>query len=125
MKRIIFGACLAAAVLVPALAMAQDHAIHADSPKASLTIEQPLTIANTQIVPGEYKFQCRHLGGTDMLVVTNAETGKEVARVPCRRVELQNKIAESQFKVSTASGTRTLVSLRIKGEMVEHVLITD
>lgn len=125
MKRIFFGACLVAAVLAPARAMAQDHAGHPDSPKAALTIEQPLTIGNTMIAPGEYRFQCRHIGDRDMLVVTNAETGKEVARVPCKRLDLQSKTKESQFNVSTATGSRTLVSLRIKGETVEHVVITD
>jgi hypothetical protein len=125
MKRIIFGACVAAAVLlVPALAMAQ-HPVHADSPKATLTLEQPLKIGNTVVPIGEYKFQCRHIGDTDMLFVTNAESGKEVARVPCRRQELQSKTKESQFTVSSASGTRTLVSLKIKGETVEHVIVTD
>ena len=126
MKRIIFGACLAAAVIfAPARAMAQDHAIHPDSPKAALTIEQPLTIGNTMIAPGEYRFQCRQIGDRDMLVVTNAETGREVARVPCKRLDLQSKTKESQFNVSTATGSRTLVSLRIKGETVEHVVIAD
>lgn len=128
MKRIIFGACLAAVVLVaPTRTMAQDHnmVVPADSPKATLTIEEPLAIGNTVIPAGEYKFQCRHFGNKDMLVVTKAENNKEVARVPCKRQELQSKTTESQFNVTTATGTRTLVSLRIKGETVEHVVVTD
>lgn len=126
MKRIILGACAAAVVmLAPALAIAQTHEAHADSPKASLTIDQPLAVGSTVIATGEYKFQCRHLGDKDMLVVTDAVTGKEVARVPCKRQELDSKTKQSQFNISSASGKRTLLSLKIKGESVEHIVITD
>ena len=125
MKHVIVSVCGAIALLAaPAIALAQ-YPVHADSPKATLSVSQPLTVGNTLLPVGEYTFECRHIGDTEMLVVTNTDTHKEVARVPCKPQTLVSKVLMSEFHITTVDGARKLRSLRIKGEAVEHVIVTD
>ena len=112
-------------VAVPVLALAQPpHAMN--SPKAELQLTEPLVVGSVTLKPGEYKFQCKKIGEQEFLVVTSADDGREVARVPCRPEELQKKIELSEFRsVPRPDGIHALTSLRIKGETVAHRVVTD
>jgi hypothetical protein len=45
-------------------------------------------------------------------------------RVPCEREILNDKVTETQLRVTTSGdGAQTLQSVRIKGEVVAHRLI--
>jgi hypothetical protein len=114
-----------ATVALPALASAQPrHSMN--SPKADLQITEPLAVGSETLQPGEYKFQCKRIGEQEFLVVTSADDGREVARVPCRPEELQKKIVISEFRsVPRPDGIHALTSLRIKGETVAHRVVTD
>ena len=123
MKRLVFVACASLAILVfPVLADAQ-HA-HADSPRITLTVTKSLAVGTTILRPGAYKFQCRTFDGRTFLVVTSVETGKELARVPCVEETLDAKVTDSDFRSRPLEdGTRTLLSVRIKGEAVAHRVV--
>lgn len=127
MKKMIAAFALVAASLLPVRAIAQtahDHA--ADSPKATIAVEQDLVVGTTVLKPGEYKFQCRTFNDKTFLVVTNAETGKEVARVACVKEALNAQVTDTQFRsVARADGKRVLVSLKIRGEAVAHNVVVD
>jgi len=114
-----------AAVALPALASAQPpHAVN--SPKAELQVTEPLAVGSETLKPGEYKFQCKRIGEQEFLVITSADNGREVARVPCRPEELQMKIELSEFRsVPRPDGIHALTSLRIKGETVAHRVVTN
>ncbi len=114
-----------ATVALPALASAQPpHAVN--SPKAELQVTEPLAVGSETLKPGEYKFQCKRIGEQEFLVVTSADDGREVARVPCRPEELQKKIELSEFRsVPRPDGIHALTSLRIKGETVAHRVVTN
>ena len=120
MKRLMFVACASLAVLVfPVRADAQ-HA-HADSPRITLTVTKSLAVGPTILQPGAYKFQCRTFDGRTFLVVTSVETGKELARVRCVEETLGAKVTDSDYRsFLLENGTRTLMSVRIKGEAVAH-----
>jgi hypothetical protein len=126
MKRIITLTCgLLAILAMPAIAAAQPaHA--ANSPKADFRVMEPLIVGDTTLAPGEYKFQCKRIGDKEFLVVTSADEGNEVARVPCRPEDLQTKIDVSDFRSTLRpDGTHVLTAVRIKGEMVAHRLVLD
>jgi len=128
MKKLIAAAALVAVFLLPARAFAQatphDHAV--DSPKVLIVVTQPLVIGTSILKPGDYKFQCRNFGGKTFLVVSAAETGKEIVRVPCVREMLEGAVPETQFSsIAREDGKRELTSVRIKGESVAHRLVTD
>ena len=126
MKRIISLACGALAMLaIPAFASAQ--ATHpGNSPKADFHLTESLVVGTTTLAAGDYKFQCKHIDGQEFLVVTSADDGREVARVPCRPEELQKKVEMSDFRsISGPSGVHQLTAVRIKGEMVSHRLVLD
>ena len=79
MKKMIAALVLVAVSLLPARAFAQATHDHlADSPKATIVVSQPLVVGTTILQPGEYKFQCRTFNNRTFLVVTVAETGKEL-----------------------------------------------
>ena len=123
MKRLVFVACASLAVLVfPVRADAQ-HA-HADSPKITLTVAKSLAVGTTILQPGAYKFQCRTFDGRTFLVVTSVETGKELARVPCVEETLDATVTDSDYRsLPLKDGTRTLTSVRIKGEAFAHRVV--
>jgi len=120
------AAAVFAVAAMPATAVAQaDHLMLKDSPKTELTLTEPLAVANTVLKPGTYKFQCRvFAGGKTFLVVTVAQTGKEVVRTPCVRETLDSRIANSSFWTTIgANGHRTLTRVGIEGESVTHRLL--
>ena len=125
MKKMIAAFMLVAASLLPVRAIAQTAHDHPyDSPKATISVEKDLVVGTTVLKTGEYKFQCRTLEGKTFLVVTDAQTGKELARVPCVRETLDAQVTDTQFRsVVRQDGTRVLVSLRIKGEAFAHNLV--
>ena len=120
MKRLIFATCLLAALAFPLRAFSQvPHT--ADSRKADLHLSSSLVVGTTTLRAGDYLFQCRHIDGKDFLVVTSAENGKEVARVPCRAEALDSKASTTEFRsTKSADGTNTLTAVRIKGESIAH-----
>ena len=124
MKQVI--AALAAVVLLAMPVRAFAQPAHADSPKATVFITQTLLVGSAILLPGEYKVQCRMFEGKTFLIVTASDNGKEVARVPCEREILSDKVTETQLRVTTAgSGAQTLQSVRIKGELVAHRLLAE
>jgi hypothetical protein len=123
MKRLVLVVCAMLAVLIyPLRAIAQPA--HADSPKTTLILSEALAVGPTMLQPGEYRFQCRMFDGKTFLVVTSAETGKEITRVPCVEEMLDKKVTDSDFRsLLRADGTRALTVVRIKGEMVAHRVV--
>ena len=124
MKRLALVVCAAAAVLAfPVRALAQP--VHpADSPKTTLTLSEDLAVGNITLKPGEYRFQCRTFEGKTFLVVSSVETGKEIARVPCVRESLAEKVKESEFVMTQLpTGMRKLTLVRIKNDMAAHRLV--
>jgi hypothetical protein len=123
MKRLLLVACASLAVLLlPVAASAQPA--HADSPNVAVTVPQPIVVGNTMLQPGEYRFQCRTFLGKTFLVVTSAETRKEITRVPCVREMLNEKLSSSELHTQIDSGgKRTLTAVRLKGEMVSHRIV--
>ncbi len=123
MKKLLLVASAAIAMLaLPVSALAQ--ADHADSVKTTLIVTQAVAAGPTTLQPGEYKFQCRMLDGKTFLVVTFADSGKEVARVPCVKETLDAKVSASEMRSLTRQdGTRQLTSVRIKGETVSHRVV--
>jgi hypothetical protein len=123
MKRLLLAVCTLVVVLVPLRAAAQMPAA-ADSPKVTITVEKPTLVGMTMLQPGDYKFQCRHVDGKSFLVITAAAGSKEIARVPCEEEVLSQKVADSELRsLVRPDGTRTLQSVRIKGETVGHRLV--
>jgi hypothetical protein len=126
MMKIISVLCgVLATVAVPAFASAQPpHAVN--SSKAEFQLTEPLAVGGETLKPGDYKFQCKKIGEQEFLVVTSADDGREVARVPCRPEELQKKTEISEFRsVPRPDGIHALSSVRIKGETVAHRVVTD
>ncbi len=124
MKRIVavLGGVLAMLVL-PTLASAQ--AVHsANSPRADLLLTEPLVVGSATLSPGDYRFQCKRIGEQEFLVVTSAEDGREVARVPCKPEALEKKVDISDFRsVAGPDGVHSLTAVRIKGESMAHRVI--
>jgi hypothetical protein len=123
MKRLLIVlSCAAAVLFLSTPAIAQSAHVHGG--KARLQVSTPLQVGSTTIQPGDYKFQCRNIDGTDYLVVTFAATGKEAARVPCKPEMLDKKVSESVFlTVLDPGGTKKLVEVRIKGETIAHAVV--
>ena len=127
MKALMLVAVAAFALAVmPTTAVAQTgHSMLKDSPKVELTIDYALAVGNTVLKPGTYKFQCRVVNGKTFLVVTVADTGREVARTPCVREEVDVPIENPSFWTSEgANGVRMLTRVGITGEKVTHRLVT-
>jgi hypothetical protein len=123
MRSVILAACTALVVLLPFRAVAQEPAHDVDSPRVTITVDNPTLVGDTMIKPAQYKFQCRHFDGKSFLVVTN-ENNKEVARVPCTQEALGQKIENSELHaIVRADGLRSLQSVRIKGETVAHRIV--
>jgi hypothetical protein len=123
MKSLMFAVCAVAVVFFPLRAAAQGPA-HADSPKVTISVSNPTLVGTTVLKPGDYKFQCRHFDGKSFLVVTEAETGKEVVRVQCQEESLDQKIVDSELRsILRPDGKRVLRSVRIKGETIGHQIV--
>lgn len=124
MTRIISFAC-AVVALFAIQARAADQAGKANSPKAEFKVSQELVVGTVTLKPGTYRFQCWMVGDDEFLVVTNDE-GKEVVRVPCKPSELTAKIDYSDFRFTRRpDGASALTGVRIRGEKVEHRVVTD
>jgi hypothetical protein len=126
MRSAVLAACFALTFAAfPQVAAAQaDH--HANSPKSEFHLSQPLTVGTTTLTVGDYKFQCLRIDGADFLVVTSADDGKEVARVPCKPEDLVAKVRMSDLRtVPDGRGGRALVAVRIRGEMVAHRVVSN
>jgi hypothetical protein len=112
-----------AAVAWPFRAAAAQDPAHADSPRVSITVDNPTLVGATLVKPGSYKFQCRHFDGKTFLVVTDAGN-KEIVRVPCEQETLSQKNENSELRsLLRPDGQRVLQSVRIKGEIVAHRLV--
>ena len=127
MKKMIAAFALVAASLLPVRAIAQSAHDHPyDSPKATISVEKELVVGTTVLKPGDYKFQCRTFNDKTFLVVTSAETGKELVRVPCVKETLNAPVSDTQFRsVARPDGKRVLVSVRIRGEAFAHNVVVD
>jgi hypothetical protein len=127
MKRFLLITCSALAFLALAARVPAQttEPAHGDSPKADLNLTEPLLVGTTTLQPGEYRYQCKHIDGKNFLVITAAENGKEMARVPCRPETLKGKVNTSDYRSVVKDGKRMLTSVRLKGETVAHVVITD
>jgi hypothetical protein len=121
MRSLILALCTAVVVLLPYRAAAQDPAHAVDSPRVTITVDNPTLVGDTMIKPGQYKFQCKHVDGKSFLVVSSSENNKEVARVPCTQEAMPQKIENSELHaIVRADGLRSLQSVRIKGETIAH-----
>jgi hypothetical protein len=124
MRSLMLAACAAALVLVPV--RAAQNAAHADSPRVTISVDHPTQVGDTVLKPGDYRFQCRHLADKTFLVVSRADSGKEVVRVPCREEALPQKIADSELRVVVQpDGSSALQSIRIKGETLAHRIVAN
>jgi hypothetical protein len=120
MKSLMLVVCAAVAVLLPTRAAAQDPA-HGDSPRVTITVEHPTQAGPVVLKPGDYRFQCRHIDGKTFLVITQSGKSDEIARIPCTEEALNGKAPYSEMRAVLApDGTRTLQSVRIKGETIGH-----
>lgn len=126
MKLVALAAAVALTIVAfPNVAAAQaDH--HANSKKAEIHLSSPLTVGTTTLKVGDYKFQCVRIDGVDFLVVTSADDGKEVARVPCTPEPLMDKPSVSDMRtVPDGAGGRVLAAVRIRGEIIAHRVVTN
>lgn len=120
--------CLAVAILgvvaIQARAADQTAAGKANSPKAEFQITHDILVGTTMLKAGTYKFQCMMFGDAEFLVVTSADTNKEVARVPCTPEQLQDKVNFSDFRFTKRpDGVAELTAVRIRGEKVAHKVV--
>ena len=122
MKNLTLALCAALAVLLPVRAAAQT--MEHDSPKVTISVASPTLVGTTVLKAGDYRFQCKHVGGKSFLVVSEVGTGKELVRVPCEQEALPAKIVNSELRsIVRPDGTRALQSVRIKGEAVGHRVV--
>jgi hypothetical protein len=126
MKRMLIATVGALALLAfPSVGSAQTERV-ANSKKADFHLSQALTIGTETLKPGDYRFQCIKINGEDLLVVTSEETGREVARVPCKMEMLPAKTDVNELRtVSKADGSSVLSAVRIKGETVAHRVLMN
>jgi hypothetical protein len=121
MKRTLVATVAAFVVMAfPAVGSAQTEHHVANSKKADFHVSQALAVGNETLKPGDYRFQCVKINGEDMLIVTSADTGKEVARVPCKMEQLDKKTEVSELRTVTKAGANALSAVRIKGETIAH-----
>ena len=123
MKTLIAASAFVALVALPGLASAQEHHT-AKSPKSDLHVSTSIIVGDKTLKPGDYKFQCVDIDGTQFLVVKD-EDGEEVARVPCAAETLPAKVSTSEFRSVTRDGKLYLSSVRIKGETIAHRVVLN
>jgi hypothetical protein len=121
MKRLILSIGATAAMLaLPALASAQPGHSE-DSKKVDLHVSRTLAVGATVLKEGDYKVQCKFIDGQHVLVVTSADDGSEVARVPCTPEMLDGKPTLTEFRsIIRPDGTSALSAVRIKGDQNGH-----
>ena len=125
MNRFLVACGVVAMLAFPLFASAQDT--HTGPSKtADFHLSASLTVGTTTLKPGDYKFQCLFIDGAHYMIVKDMDNGKEVARVPCTPEELGKKNEVAEFRSTTqADGTRTLSSVRFKGETIAHKIATS
>lgn len=123
MTRIVLACAVVALVSLPS--RAADHATQAKSPKVEITTSFALVVGAETLKPGTYRFQCVTVNDVDFLVITN-DSGKEVARVPCKPEELstKNEISDYRFTRRT-DGKAELTGVGFRGEKVLHRVVTS
>jgi hypothetical protein len=125
MKSLMLVVCTVAVLVMPPGAAVQDSG-HGDSPKVTISIGSLTQIGATMLKPGDYRFQCKHVDGKTVLVITVVGTGKEILRVPCEEEAIGQKIGHSELRsIIRPDGVRILQSVRIKGETIGHRLVAD
>jgi hypothetical protein len=124
MKRLIIICGVLLLLAVPAFASAQ--ASHAEnSGKADFKSSTSFVVGSQTLPAGEYKFQCKTIDGRHYMVVTSPDDGAEMARVPCEPETLSAKAANSEIRsISRQDGPTVISSVRFKGEMVAHRIIS-
>jgi hypothetical protein len=66
------------------------------------------------------------VNGEDMLVVTSEETGREVARVPCKPESLAKKTDVNELRTLTRpDGSSVLSAVHIRGENIAHRVVMN
>jgi hypothetical protein len=123
MKRLIVVCGVLLLLAVPGFAAAQ--ASHPEnSGKADFNSSTSFVVGSQTVPAGEYKFQCKTIDGRHYMVVTSADDGAEVARVPCEPEMLSAKAGNSEIRSMSRQGGPTVISsVRFKGEMVAHRII--
>lgn len=105
-----FIASFALALALPAAAFA-DNVIH----KGHLNVEQPTTVADHQLAPGEYQLRWQQDGATAQVSVV--EGGKTVVTTTAKVVTLKSKASgDSTDTIHDASGRTSLVEVRFSGQ---------
>jgi hypothetical protein len=124
MKRFISVAFGVLALLaLPALASAQ--ATHSDANhKADFHLSVAVVVGDKTIEPGDYRFECKMIGSEHVIVVKDADSGDELARVPCKPVTLDQKVDVSQYRTVNRNGSNVLTDVRIKGETIAHTVVS-
>jgi hypothetical protein len=122
MKRLIVITCAALALCGLARTASAQPGHTGDSKRVDIRVAEPMLVGDTLVAPGDYRFQCRHIDGKDLLVVTTTN-GKEIARVPCHPEALEGAVQLSEYRaMKRDDGQRVLKSVRLKGDTVAHVL---
>jgi hypothetical protein len=119
---LVVGFAAVALIALPGRASAQaDHS--EKSHKTQIHVSDPIYIGATLVEPGDYKVECKSIDGQHTIVVTPVDSKKEIVRVPCKTITLDEKIDMSQFRtVTRRDGTRALVDVRFKGETIAHTV---
>ena len=118
MKRLIIICGVLLFLAVPAFAQ-PSHA--ENSGKGEFTSAKSFVVGSQTLPAGDYKFQCKTIDGRHYMVVTSADDGTEVARVPCEPETLASKASHTEFRsISRPDGPNVINSVRFKGEMVAH-----
>ncbi len=122
MKRFItFVAGVIALSALPALAA--DKA-QSDVHKSVLKVSDTLVVGDKTLKPGDYKFECRMIDGQEIMTIRD-QKDVEVARVPCKAVDLGKKVDVSEFRTrNMPDKTKQLIDVRIKGETIAHTVAT-
>jgi hypothetical protein len=113
-------AALVTMLAIPGLAGAQP-AHDQNSKKVDLHVSKTLAVGDVTLKEGDYKVQCKFIDGKHVLVVTSADDGAEVARVPCTPEMLASKPSQTEFRSLTrGDGSAALSAVRIKGDTTAH-----
>lgn len=123
MKRLIVFLSVLVLLAFPAFAAAQ--VAHAEiSAKANFNSTTSFVVGSQTLPGGDYRFQCKTIDGHHYMVVTSADDGAEVARVPCEPEAILTKAAQSEIRsLSRPDGMHVISSVRFKGELVAHRIV--
>jgi len=110
-----FATISKALVLGLALTLASSAFAGSSANKANLQLQNPVTVAGTQLKAGDYKLQWE---GSGPNVEVSILQGKNVvAKVPARLVDLQDKAAnDAAVTQQAADGSKSLTGVRFSGK---------